>query len=233
VYSEHATFTVGYNELFVRIKDGITGEYIEDARPTWMPVMHMEMMNHSAPYSVLTATDRPEIYSGYVVFQMAGNATEYWDITVNYQNNDVPFAATARIDVVPPADGLRRVQVFTGSDDARYVLALREPKEPMVAVQDITALLFTMESMMSFPIVENYSVSLDPRMPGMGNHSSPNNEAMVFNTQTQQYEGKVSFTMTGYWRLNLKLLNEQGDVLKGEDVTEANPESSLYFEVEL
>jgi hypothetical protein len=46
------------------------------------------------------------------------------------------------------------------------------------------------------------------------------------------YDGKLSLTMTGYWKINLKLINTNGEILKGEDVNEGNPESSLYFELE-
>ncbi len=38
--------------------------------------------------------------------------------------------------------------------------------------------------------------------------------------------------MTGYWKLNLKLMNANDDVLKGEDVTDENEASSLYLELE-
>ena len=86
--------------------------------------------------------------------------------------------------------------------------------------------------MMSFPAVENYTLTLDPRMPGMGNHSSPNNTALIYNSADQMYYADLSLTMTGYWVLNLKLLNENDEVLKGEDVTEDHTQSSLYLELE-
>jgi hypothetical protein len=89
-----------------------------------------------------------------------------------------------------------------------------------------------MENMMSFPVVENYKITVDPRMPGMGNHSSPNNVDLTYTSATKMYDGKLSLTMTGYWRINLKLLNANDEILMGEDVTEVNPESSLYFELE-
>jgi hypothetical protein len=114
----------------------------------------------------------------------------------------------------------------------RYILAYVNPKEPKVAINDLQVVLYKMETMMSFPMVENYKITVDPRMPGMGNHSSPNNEDLTYNAATKTYNGKLSLTMTGYWRINLKLLNTNGEVLKGENVTEANPESSLYFELE-
>src|SRR5690554_3145362 len=89
------------------------------------------------------------------------------------------------------------------------------------------AVLYRMEDMMTFPVVENYTITIDPRMPGMGNHSSPNNEDLTYQAAQKRYEGKLSLTMTGYWKINMKLLDENGEVLKGEDVTEDNPSSSL------
>jgi len=85
---------------------------------------------------------------------------------------------------------------------------------------------------MSFPKVEDYTITLDPRMPGMGNHSSPNNTDLSYNISDNLYHGDLSLTMTGYWVLNLKLLNDANTIIKGEDVTEENPKSSLYLELE-
>jgi hypothetical protein len=89
-----------------------------------------------------------------------------------------------------------------------------------------------MENMMSFPVVEDYTITLDPRMPGMGNHSSPNNTDLTYRSADGTYQGNLSLTMTGYWVLNLKLLDATDTVLKGETVTEENPQSSLYLELE-
>jgi hypothetical protein len=163
---------------------------------------------------------------------MPGNADEYWDITFTYEVEGQEYSVTETIDVTAPSDGKQTVSAFMGSDDVRYILAMVEPTDPEVAVNDIQAMLFKMESMMSFPGVENYSVTLDPRMPGMGNHSSPNNEDLTYDAATKSYKGKLSLTMTGYWKLNLKLLNSSGEVLKGEDITEEIEASSLYFELE-
>ena len=106
------------------------------------------------------------------------------------------------------------------------------PMDPEVKVNDMSAGLYKMENMMTFPQVEGFKIVLDPRMPSMGNHTSPNNEDLVFDNATDCYTGKLSLTMTGYWMLNLQLLNENGEVLKGEEVTDENEASSLYFEIE-
>lgn len=232
IYSEKTALEVGYNEISIRIKDKASDKYITNAAPTWMPMMHMETMEHSAPHSMLGNTEESSVYKGHIVFQMSGNDTEYWEIVLNYSLNGQAVEETLRVSVAQPADGLIKTQVFMGADDVRYILAYVNPKDPQVAINDLQAVLYKMENMMSFPIVENYKITVDPRMPGMGNHSSPNNEAMTYNAATKTYDGKLSLTMTGYWKINLKLLNANGDVLKGEDVTESNPESSLYFELE-
>jgi hypothetical protein len=38
--------------------------------------------------------------------------------------------------------------------------------------------------------------------------------------------------MTGYWKINLQLVNASNEVLKGEAITETNEASSIYFEIE-
>lgn len=231
IYSEQEQFTLGYNELFIRIKDDASDTYIKNADIAWTPLMHMTGMMHSCPASALTITTDTSIYSGFVVFQMPGNADEYWELTLDYKINGQDFGAVERVEVTSPADGYRRVNSFMGSDDARYILAMMSIK-PKEGVNDFSALLFKMENMMSFPVVKDYKIDVDPRMPGMGNHTSPNNADLIYDDAFKSYKGKLNFTMTGYWKINLKLENSSGETLKGEDVTEENESSSLFFEIE-
>ena len=69
-------------------------------------------------------------------------------------------------------------------------------------------------------------------MPSMGTHSSPNNVDLTQVAAGGMYKGKLSLTMTGYWKINLQLLNANNEVLKGEAITDAVPASSIYFEIE-
>lgn len=231
LYSDQDGYFLGYNEVFVRIKDLSTESYIPDATIAWNPIMHMTDKTHSCPRSEITATGDATVYKGYIVFQMASNTDEYWELNLEYRIGGTTYNATEQIVVNAPVDGKKTVNVFTGTDDVRYVLAMM-PFAPEVAVNDFSAVLFKMETMMNFPPVADYTITIDPRMPSMGNHSSPNNEDLVFDPESGSYNGKLSLTMTGYWKINLKLLNDNGDILKGEDITEENEESSLFFELE-
>lgn len=229
IYSERQGFITGYNELFLLIRDGET--YISDAELTWNPVMHMTGMMHSAPKSPLTSGPDKTVHQGHLVFQMPGNEVEYWELELEYSFGGKTYQVNGEMDVRDPADGNRTVNVFTGTDGVRYVLAM-VPLSPKVAVNDFSALLYKMENMMEFSPVDGYHITMDPRMPGMGNHGSPNNVDLSYDGVLGRYSGKLSLTMTGYWKVNLKLLNAEDEVLGGEDITDLNEQSTLFFEVE-
>ena len=231
LYTASGITQQGYNDITLRIKDKTTNNYIQNATIEWMPIMHMTMMSHSCPLSMVEKVAGKEtLYNGYIVFQMPQNSTEYWDLKVDYSINGTNYTVTDIIDV--PASSKRVVNSFIGTDNIRYIVALIDPKTPRVALNDMTVGIFKMENMMSFPVVNDLKLMIDPRMPSMGNHGSPNNVDLTQSTSDEFYHGKLSLTMTGYWKINLQLVNASNDVLKGETVTESNEASSIFFEVE-
>ncbi len=231
IFSTKTSLQQGYNDIYLRIKEKATGNYIENATLTWKPMMNMTMMKHSCPKSsIAKAQGKQTLYRGYIIFQMAENATEKWDLTVDYSINNTSYTVKDIISV--PASPKKNVTVFMDASNTKYVLALIDPKEPKVGLNDFKVGLYKMENMMSFPMVENYMVKHDPRMPSMGNHSSPNNTDLTFDTTSKMYEGKLSLTMTGYWKLNLMLYNNTNQLIKGEAITTTNDSSSLFLEIE-
>ena len=231
LYTVTGTTQLGYNDLKFRIKNKSSNQYEKNVSVNWSPVMHMTSMSHSGPKSSITkVTPDGTLYTGYLVFQMPQNATEYWDLKFDYSINGTAYTATTVVDV--PDSAKRRVNSFLGSDNTKYIVAYIEPRTPKVAVNDMTLGVWKMQDMMTFPVVDGYTVKIDPRMPGMGNHGSPNNVNATQTSAGKLYDGKLSLTMTGYWKINLQLANAAGTVLKGEEVTDQNPASSLFFEIE-
>ncbi len=231
LYKHMGGLEQGFNEIALKIKDKTSNQYVTNATVSWMPLMHMTMMTHSCPKSpVEKVSTEGSVYEGYIVFQMAQNATEYWDLKIDYTINGTAYSATSVIDV--PASAKQRVSSFTGSDNVKYVVAYVDPHHPKVGINDMVAGVWKMQDMMTFPVVDNFKLKIDPRMPSMGNHSSPNNVDLTQIATGDLYDGKLSLTMTGYWKINLQLLNASGTVLKGETITDAVPASSIYFEIE-
>ncbi|TYA55929.1 hypothetical protein [Formosa maritima] len=231
LYSESGYFYTGYNEISIRIKDNTNNTFFEDFSIGWMPIMQMPTMQHSCPYSTITKTPgKDTVYQGNIIYQMTNTDGSGWTLTFNYTIDNVDYSITDTITVIQYEN--QNVTSFMGSDNSRYIMALLEPKDPKIAINTMKVGLYRMENMMSFSVVEDYTITLDPRMPGMGNHSSPNNTDLTYRSVEGIYQGNLSLTMTGYWVLNLKLMDTMDTVLKGETVTDENPQSSLYLELE-
>lgn len=231
LYTKSGLLQTGYNRIYLRFKDLGSGAFVQPTAPGWMPVMDMTMMDHACPHSELSkVAGKDFLYTGYAVFQMPGNATESWNLTFNYLISGQPHTATGTIDVGSTV--LKTVSVFTGSDTKKYIVALIEPAVPVVGLNDMVVGIYTMQSMMSFPAVADYSLLIDPRMPSMGNHGSPNNVDLSYNSADGLYHGTLSLTMTGLWQVNMILKDATDAILKGEEVTGPVESSSLYLEVE-
>lgn len=231
LFNTSGKFETGYNAISIRIKDNTSNTYVENASLSWMPVMQMPGMEHSSPKSEITkSTGKQTLYDGFIVYQMADPDGSGWSLKIDYTIDGNGYSVNS--DITVTQSEYQNVSSFMGADDQRYVLALMGPENPKIGINKLKVGLFKMETMMRFPIVEDHKITLDPRMPGMGNHSSPNNTDLTYNSADKTYEGNLSLTMTGYWVLNLKLLNDQGELLKGENITEDHPKSSLYLELE-
>ncbi|HTO14595.1 MAG TPA: hypothetical protein VLZ83_02445 [Edaphocola sp.] len=231
LYTENGKFKVGYNKIFIQISK-LDNSIVENANISWKPLMKMTSMSHSCPFSDLNLVDQSKsVFEGYIVFQMASNETEFWDLSFEYTLDGQNFQAH---DTVHVSESLfKNIVSFTGSDNVKYLIALVAPQNPKIGLNNMSALLFERASMMSFPTLNNYSINIDPRMPSMGNHNSPNNEHLSQTNGEGLYNGKLSLTMTGYWKINLQLLDKNKNVLKGEDVTPENESSSIFLEIEL
>ncbi len=229
IYADNNKFETGYNKVYFQIKR-TNGELVSGATPTWSPVMHMTSMSHACPYSSIGNPNSNAIYEGFIVFIMASNGSEYWSLDITYTDNGTQYTASGT--VVVENSSKVRVTTFTGSDTKKYVVAMVEPTKPKTGVNDIKAVVYQMENMMTFTRVDDYSIKIDPRMPSMGNHTSPNNVHLTQNASDKYYYGKLTLTMSGYWKINLQLLNDLGTVLKGDEITGSTTESSIYFEIE-
>lgn len=229
IFTKSGTLLEGYNQIFFQLKDH-NNNYINDASIEWNPIMYMHGMSHTCPFSAVTKLEgKQTLYQGYIIFQMASNDMEYWELTFDYTVEGITYQISERVDVFQSEK--RRVSSFVGSDEQQYLVALIEPSDPKVALNDMIAGIFKMENHHHYSVVNHHTLEIDPRMPGMGNHGSPNNQHLTQSTDGF-YHGKLSLTMTGYWKINLKLKNQNEDVLKGESVTETQPSSSIFFEIE-
>lgn len=216
-------FQTGYNDIILHItKDGNNASNLN---PEWLHLMEMMTKTHSGPKSKLSPVeDAQGYYQGFLVFQMTNLDGSGWNLDISPEEG-----VNLNQEIIVNNADQRTVTVFTGDDQVKYILTYISPNQPEIAVNNLTVGLFKMENMMTFPVVENYSLLSDPRMPSMDNHSSPNNTPLSYKVEEQNYQGDLSLTMSGLWNLNFILQNEAGEAIFGTEVTDDNLTSELYL----
>lgn len=193
-----------YTKFFIELRDSATNALIEDAHVHLNPMMDMGSMTHSAPFEEPASALAVEgLYPCAVVFQMPGEMG--WTLEVNVHNHatDAEGEVVFALSVASPS--VARTRVVTALNNENLIISYVQPKNPAVGINDFEVTLHRRASMMSFPAVTDYTVHIEPTMPSMG-HGSPNNVNPV-HTSLGHYAGKVNFTMTGTWRIDLTILN--------------------------
>ncbi len=209
LYSDTVLFT-GYNDLYIEVKDSVSGIYVNDAHIELMPMMNMGSMSHSCPFdnpeSATAVNGKFPCDAVFIMPSTAGNWTLEADIHNHITNEkaSVIFPLT----VNEPVYSKLKSKTVNGST---YFVSMIEPSKPKVGINDLMIKVNKSVSMMDFPNDSAYTFSVYPWMPSMG-HSSPNNVNPVYTTQGM-YDGDVNFTMTGDWRITLKFIESPQDSL--------------------
>jgi hypothetical protein len=220
VYLKDAVLASGYNKFYLALYDSVSGNRINQSNISLTPMMDMGTMKHSAPYENPASKNAVNhLYPCSVVFIMSSTGGN-WTVKFNIDNleNNKKGDLTIPVTVIEPAQS--RMKSFTGLNDGNiYFVALIEPSSPKIGINNMEIAIYKKATMMSFPADSSLSVVLTPEMPTMG-HGSPNNVNPAHN-RLGHYSGKVNFTMTGLWRLNL-------DYMSGTAVAD----STQYFDIE-
>ena len=233
-YTKTGALHSGYNDIYFVATKQSTGNYIKNFDVTNItPLMHMVKMDmyHSTP----VGPDAASFNDGYlavkrtwVSFVMntsdAGSWTLSYDALVLGKTGGVE-----KQDVVVNAlpDGQAWIKSFKVGDDT-YYLSLVNPNEWQTGTNGIRAYVSKKSAKATTPYTlasDIFTIDIDPRMPDMGNHTSPDNTALVKQTDGS-YQGTINLTMTGLWRIHLTVRNADGEVVAG-----GGELSSLYWDV--
>ncbi len=220
LYTKSSVITTGYTKFYVALYDSVSGKRIEDAHIQLTPMMDMGAMMHSAPYENPESEEAVnKLFPCSVTFIMSSMGGT-WTVKINVHNhsNNKEGELTIPLTVNEPVKSKQKS--FTAQHNgAKYFISLIEPSSPKVGINDMEIAIYKKVSMMNWPADSSLSVLLTPEMPTMG-HGSPNNVDPV-HIGKGHYKGKVNFTMTGFWRLNL-------DFMSGAAVAD----TTQYFDVE-
>ena len=233
-YTKTGALHTGYNDIYFVATKQSTGNYIKNFDVTNLtPLMYMVKMDmyHSTPVG-----GAAESFNGtylavkHTWVSLVMNTSDAGSWTLSY--DALVLGKTGGIekkDVVVNAlpNGQVWLKSFKVGDDT-YYLSLVNPNEWQTGTNSIRAYVSKKSAKATTPylIAENsFTIGIDPRMPDMGNHTSPNNTALVKQTDGS-YQGTINLTMTGLWRIHLTVKDADGNVVAGGEEL-----SSLYWDV--
>lgn len=219
IYAE-ANLSVGYQKLYTALYDSVTNKRLTNGHFELTPIMDMGSMIHSAPIENIEGDTMPnkQLWQAATVFTMGGN----WKLNIQFHNhtNNLEGEGEAMVSVSTPTNSVMKSFIVAADDSAKVFVSLIKPTAAKIGLNDFEIAIHKKASMMSFPAVENYTVEINPIMPSMG-HGSPNNVNPT-HTGNGHYMGKVNFTMTGLWRVNL-IIKKDGVII----------DNSQYFDITL
>ena len=236
-YSKTGKFHTGYNEIFFVATKKKNGNYIKNYDIDGLtPLMLMVKMNmkHSTPVGGKAESfnnDYLAVKRAWVSFVMntseAGSWTLGYHASVLGANGGIE-ATDITVDELPA--GQQWLKSFKVGNDT-YYLSLVNPTDWITGKNVITAYVSKKNTPATTPYglaEEQFTIEIDPRMPDMGNHTSPDNVALTKQSDGS-YQGTVNLTMTGRWRIHLAVKDAQGNVVAGGDDL-SDGYSSLYWE---
>ncbi len=212
IYADKELF-VGYNKLYVAMYDSATNSRLDDGHFDIEPMMDMGTMQHGSPFEVEEiAKPTDKFWKAQVVFTMASTSSASWMLHLHFHNhkNDLEGEGELKVEVKSPTVPVVKSIVAKADNNANLFVSLVSLTKPVEGLNNFEIAIHKMESMQSFPAVEDYTVEIEPTMPSMG-HGSPNNVNPV-HVKNGHYVGKVNFTMVGLWRVKV-ILKKNGNVI--------------------
>ena len=207
-----AELKTGYQKVFIALSDSASGKAISRSSVQILPMMDMDnngvKMSHSAPLENPESMDADNtLFPGAAVFTMPSTGESgKWKMIVMVKKEGQTNYGKAEMAIQVKESQPERVKTIIAADGSKLTIAYISPSTPKVGVNDFEIAVFKRLDMMTFPAEDNYSITMTPEMPSMG-HGSPNNVNPTL-TKNGHYKGKVNFTMTGDWRINLVLTKE-------------------------
>ena len=228
VYARTANLHVGYNDLYFAVEKTESGRHIKDFEVTALsPLMDMGMMVHSTPIA-----DKYDQIESYPIFHtwvaplMAGE----WTLPISYRIKDLSGTLPgAPVTIDPTPGGQVWLKSFKWNDQT-YYLVLSNPQDLKTGVNKVSAYVSKKgdnSALPYLPSTEVFTIDIYPTMPDMGNHTSPNNEALL-PQDDGSYQGKLNLTMTGVWDIHLHVKDASGKTVAGGEGL-----SELYWTISI
>ncbi|MEM6628963.1 MAG: hypothetical protein AAF694_04795 [Bacteroidota bacterium] len=212
---------VGYNRIRFSLRKRSAKRPFTSARLTILPIMEKANSIHSAPsYTPIEILDENRFFQQDIVFIEPSGEVGSWQLNVNVKDLDSGKQQNLKIPIEVEASTKTQLKSFISAFDERSIfVSLVEPQAPDTGLNEFTLGIHYRENTLSYPLMRDLQIEIEPEMPEMG-HGSEGNINPVFNPGGL-YDGTVFFNMPGLWRINIRIADSTGNEL-GETYFEVN-----------
>ena len=193
---------VGWNPVYYRLTDEADGTLVTDAVVTQGPLMTMDSgMQHACPYTNPgTMADANGLFAGELVPTMASGMMGSWTNEVQIHHTAAGTDHTVVFDLDVAETEMKKNLVYGPGEEDFYIVTLTVPEGPLMGLNPFVLTVHEKATMMSFPPVDDLTVSIEPLMPDMG-HGSEGNINPTYVAEGR-YEGTIDLSMAGYWTVD-------------------------------
>jgi hypothetical protein len=204
------TLQTGLTTMLVQLTDSASGKTVETGSVQIAPVLRTALHDRPAPLQAASTTAVKN-------FEQMRFPCDVLLLEHGNYEFIVSWSAGGKRDTVrmlAPVRASWRVVQAHGADRRTYLLTFAEPQRPRVGVQDFSVFVHRLNTSAvshdeAYTPVGNLTLLHEPTMPSMG-HGSEGNVALVYRANGR-YDGKISFNMTGDWRIDIRA--KQGNIL--------------------
>lgn len=194
----------GSNDLYWKIEKD--GKVVVPESVSINPMMDMGDMMHSTPYEQPEIAEEDDRYfKNMAVFIMPGGTMGSWSVQfeITLQNDEV---ITGELPVEVTSSW--RLTSVRDQNDKIYFITWHTPEKPVVGQNELTFLIHTRESMMSFPSVNDLEISIYPYMDMGGGSGHSTDYTTPTANENGYYEGSINYSMSGTWTTSVELIAE-------------------------
>jgi len=240
VYSASGNLHAGYNDIYFTVIKTKSGRHVKDVEFGGIaPVMTMGSMNnmqHSTPVGEIEKQSAMPLYHTWVSFLMPSSEEKKntWDLSFRYSIKGVANKVSNKPITVEPLSGQSEYIKSFKIGDKTYFASLVNPSSLKTGVNSVKAYISEKSEDIKNPYQlsgDVFTIEIVPTMPDMGNHTSPNNEAMLLQDKGY-YQGKLNLTMTGRWDIHLVIKDNEGNIVAGAENDDSGY-SKLYWQIEI
>lgn len=198
--------STGYNKVWFALYDSLTNKRITESQIQIKPIMKMTKMSHSCPKEEPDSKAVDQLFPCGIMFSMPSNETGKWTLETTVRNNTK--VGNPVFDINVAVSDPSRMSFIKTPQDTTWFVSCFFPEKKKTGINTFEIIVFKLKKgEPNYLPAANLQITFTPTMPDMG-HGSSNNENPA-HTKGGHYQGKVNFSMTGDWKLEVELSDKK------------------------